>query len=335
MSLRTFALLTFSLLPLAGRGFAQEPFSATNLELAVSLFGISANRLLFSVSEFSQGGADLNGDGDSVDRVLHVHDLETGTTTNLEVEQAAGSGRVYGKWLVFLVDESRPGGADLNRDGDSEDHVFHVHDLETGTTTNLEVAIVCDFFVSGNWLVFPVSERERGGADLNRDGDSEDSVVHVHDLETGTATNLELAIAPVGDPLQCFISALPVSGNWLVFMVSERGQGGADLNRDGDSEDSVLHVHDLETGTTTNLELASNRFDWRVYGKWLLFAVRESVQGGVDLNRDGDSEDLVLHLHDLETGTTTNLELATTGRHERVFGKWLVFVVWERTQGGV
>ena len=42
-------------------------------------------------------------------------------------------------------------------------------------------------------------------------------------------------------------------GDWLVFTVEETGQGEADLNGDGDVEDSVIYVHDLRAGETINL----------------------------------------------------------------------------------
>ncbi|MCZ6793153.1 MAG: dockerin type I repeat-containing protein, partial [Planctomycetota bacterium] len=123
----------------------------------------------------------LNGDGDAEDRVVHVPDLDTGTTTNLELAPSGGGRILYGTRLFFRVREQ--GGQDLNGDGDSEDSVLHLHDLDTGTTTNLELAGRVSFS-SGKWLAFAVSESEQG-ADLNGDGDSDDdSVLHVADWST-------------------------------------------------------------------------------------------------------------------------------------------------------
>ena len=43
-----------------------------------------------------------------------------------------------------------------------------------------------------------------------------------------------------------------LSGKWLTFQVLEDDQG-EDLNGNGDTEDVLLHVRDLEAGETTNL----------------------------------------------------------------------------------
>ena len=159
---------------------------------------------------------------------------------------------------------------------------------EASPVTNLRLA--GDFSrLSGNWLVLPVSESQQG-EDLNGDGDTEDRVIHVHNLETGETVNLGLAEEPDDFP--------SLSGNWLVLLVSE-SQQGEDLNGDGDTEDRVIHVHNLETGETVNLRLAGSFFS--LSGNWLLLWVSELSQGE-DLNGDGDLRGEVPHVHNLETG---------------------------------
>jgi len=95
----------------------------TNLGLATS--GTSDVRLdgdliATIVSESNQGNTDLNGDGDSSDRVPHLFDATTGTTTNLTL--ASGSSiELDGDLLAFTVKESEQGpapGTDLNGDGE-------------------------------------------------------------------------------------------------------------------------------------------------------------------------------------------------------------------------
>jgi hypothetical protein len=251
---------------------------------------LDGGRLALRVSE-ARHGADLNGDGDTFDSVLHVHDFGSGVTSNLELDASANV------WLdddrlAFLVSEVRQG-ADLNGDSDTLDSVLHVHDFGTGVTSNLELDALGDVWLDGDRLAFRVSEA-RHGSDLNGDGDTRDFVLHVHDLGTGVTSNLELAAAQVW-----------LDGDRLAFRVSEVPQG-VDLNGDGDKFDLVLHVYDFETGVTSNLGLASEGI-W-LDGDRLAFLVSEASQG-VDLNGDSDTLDSVLHVHDFGTGLTSNLEL--------------------------
>ena len=308
-----------------------ETATTSNLEVAGHSLGFSGNWLAFGVVESDEGGRDLNGDGDSDDFVLHVHDLESGTTTNLELD--VFDLESSGNWLVFWVDESSQGGEDLNGDGDLEDrNVLHVHDLETGTTTNLGLAaagFARSISISDNWLVFGVVESNEGGRDLNGDGDAVDEVVYVHNLSTAETTNLGLAGY-----------YLALSDNWLVFEVPEYGQGTVDLNGDGDSRDQVFHVYDLEGATTTNLELACREFEdhecfFSLSENWLVFWVAERNQGRVDLNGDGDTVDDVVHVHNLSTAETTNLGLAGVSlrRGSLLSGNRLAFYVPEHSQG--
>ena len=268
-----------------------ESGETKNLGLGGDGVLLSGNWLAFTVSERGQG-EDLNGDGDMVDGVLHVRDLEAGETTNLGIA-GSGSTTFSGNWLAFAVRESYQG-EDLNGDGDMEDNVVHVRDLRAGATTNLGLDNPCEDYcelaLSDKWLAFEVSE-DGQGEDLDGDGDMDDFVLHLRDLEAGETANLGLAGSD-------YNSVPPVlSGNWLVFEVSEDGRR-EDLNGDGDMEDRVLHVDNLESGETTNLGLAASVPGSELSGNWLKFVVFEEDQGE-DLNGDGDRRDAVLHVVDL------------------------------------
>ncbi len=272
------------------------PVQLTNLELDVlDNVWLDGDRLAFRVSEARQG-ADLNGDSDTLDSVLHVHDFGTGLTSNLKLD-VLDNVWLNGNRLALRVSEARHG-SDLNSDGDTFDSVLHVHDFGAGVTSNLELDASANVWLDGDRLAFVVSE-VRQGADLNGDSDTLDSVLHVHDFGTGVTRNLELDA--LGD--------VWLDGDRLAFRVSE-ARHGSDLNGDSDTRDFVLHVHDLGTGVTSNLELAAAQI-W-LDGDRLAFRVSEVPQG-VDLNGDGDQFDLVLHVHDFETGATSNLGLASLG----------------------
>ena len=126
-----------------------------------------------------------------------------------------------------------------------------------------------DALLEGDWLAYSQWESFRG-EDLNGDGETWHSVVHVRRLSTGETTNLGLWGSPV-----------LLSGDWLVFHVFSA---------------AGLHVRRLSTGETTNLGLAGSRV--LLSGDWLVFDVSERGEGE-DLNGDGDTWDNVAHLVDL------------------------------------
>ncbi len=90
------------------------------------------------VREGSQGDADLNGDGDTDDRVMAVHDAVSGTTR--VIGQAAvpctfpacdprTPYRVEGSKITFLTAEADQGGQDLSGEGHTDDVVLQVYDF--------------------------------------------------------------------------------------------------------------------------------------------------------------------------------------------------------------
>ncbi|NOT29770.1 MAG: hypothetical protein HOP15_04890 [Planctomycetes bacterium] len=254
------------------------------LLLACVQFDLSAEGAALLVFEQAQGGLDLNGDGDALDRVLFAWSPSAGTPRNLG-QATSALFALAGASLAYLVDE-RAQASDLNGDGDLGDFVAHVHDLPTGATRN--VALGCtDLRIDGVRLVLRVGESQQG-VDLSGNGLATDFVLHLTDLATGTTTNLGLA-ASLG---------LQLHRRTLAFSRSEPGNG-LDLNGDGDALDPVVHLLDLPTGALTNLGLAS---DLSVVPTplvlregTLLLQVAERLQGGVDLNGDGDALDSILH----------------------------------------
>ena len=267
------------------------------------------------VRESNQGGVDLNGDGDTEDRVIHVHDLGREQTFNLGL--AAWSLETSGRSAVFTVFEDAQG-VDLNGDGDRVDwfvHVAHLADATgmpgTGdpTVERIEVQATgipranreaarffgTPLFVDGPDLVF-VGDPEGPGAPS----------FHHYDLETRVTRDLDT----LGTAGQVF-----VGDGVLAYLRSEYRM---DLNGDGDTLDDVAHVLDVRTGESTNLGVALNLTPFfasaQLEGRdGLVFvAVDERSQGTTDLNGDGDADDLVAHVYDFETGRLVNTEEATT-----------------------
>lgn len=243
----------------------------------------------FAVSESGQGDSDLNGDGDADDRVLFMYDLAARTLTNLQFAVPYDP-ELRDGLLVFSVYERDQAMTDLNGDGDTWDGVLHVYDVASGALQNVGLSGV-DYHIDGKVVAFNVSETAEGRTDLNGDGDTSDSVLHVFDASRAETTNLGLDRVRTGQ------ENLFLDGSLLAFTVREQRQGDADLNRDGDALDDVLHFFDTAAAITTNSELAAYSV-YRVDGNWAVFTVYERYQDETDLNGDLDVHDTVLHVAD-------------------------------------
>jgi hypothetical protein len=169
------------------------------------------------------------------------------------------------------------------------------HDGSSGSstpqTTNTGLALA-DLRGDGDLWLLSVPESAQGGADLNGDGDALDQVVSVLDLATGSVTPTSLDVTQ-----QPFAPFWGVGGALAALGVSEEGQGGLDLNGDGDATDWVLHIFEAGSGTVENLgiSVAPASVALFVDDGGVGFVVDEVSEGRGDLNGDGDTNDTVLH----------------------------------------
>ncbi len=264
--------------------------TTSNLGRAVTTFQLEHGVVAFAQPESAQGAADANGDGDAFDDVLHYFDAASSTMTNLA--SAVEGFQLDSQHLAFGVREFRQAATDLNGDGDTADLVLHLHDVPAGTTVNLGTDATLGFKLDGETLLaFGAWEPGQGVGDLNGDGDISDFVLHVFDIVSGTVINLEV------DPSGGFQS-FQVDGKTLTFGVQEQAQGATDLNLDGDTADIVLHYYQAGAGSIVNLSFDVSA-GHRVQADRIAFAVTESRQGLTDLNGDGDTGDIVLHVADV------------------------------------
>jgi hypothetical protein len=277
----------------------------TNLGISVAEFSAGGHWAAFTVWEPSEGGVDLNGDGDVLDHVLHVLDLESGVVKNIRL--AVSNVMVLKDVVTFNV---REGDSDLNGDGDTLDKVAHLLRLGTNEVVNLGLARSFILSAEGHWCVFRVSEQAQG-RDLNRDGDMGDAPLHMHDVRTNSVRNLGLTTRSLGKVEQ--------SGPVAAFLVSERSVDSPDLNGDGDELDDILFVHDYQNNTTINVGLAAEptllNFNRRlvVDEGVVAMSVHETAQGATDLNGDGDAADIVLHAFEVQTRRVHNTGLSPIG----------------------
>jgi hypothetical protein len=257
------------------------------------------------VSEFDEGDADRNGDGDSMDIVPVVVDLVDGSVTDLGLAKSNPPILTVGDVLIALgVSEENQGNTDLNGDGDSFDVVLHVYDSSTRATTNAGFALgLIPPAIGGGAVAFAVSEPDQGAADLNGDGNVDDAVLHVYDARTQVTTNAQRAVT----------SALQFHDHAFTLTTDETSAGG-DLNGDGDLGDTrIFELYDLVTGGIVSVPLAILGSPLPVApDEWCLL-VDESAQQE-DLNSDGDQDDGAYLLVEPHLGTflATGLSSLTT-----------------------
>lgn len=241
----------------------------------------------FVIGFRTEGAGDLNGDGDTDDGVPWILDRRTGLEVTVPVAiRSAFPGN--GRFLSYRVDELFHG-ADLSGDGVLDDEVPMLVDLRTGAHRVLPFPTAFGIArLNDTSAVFLVVEDT---VDLNGDGDTEDSVAHLHDLRTGQTQNLGLALVSVSH-------AIPGEDHFAL-LVSEQAQGGTDLTGDGSTNFIALHLVDA-SGAVTNTGLAP--FGQTVAsGDTLVLAAHENLSGA-DLDGDGQQFGSVLSLLDMETG---------------------------------
>ena len=263
-----------------------------NLRCAARDVKLSSGLVAALVDEASQGGSDLNGDGDAVDQVVEAYDLSKPPPTECSGWQtsnrAADTVQICGDRVVFLVPEcaqSGPnvigcsaGGSDLNLDGDAGDRVLHIWDPTTNTPINTGQAAE-EFVCSERYVAFRTSEAAQcGGSNcptgLNGpdDTDTIDDVLQIYDIQNGS---------PLSPPLNTHRSVTPcrfaacnprspyrVLSGAVKFLTQEATQncaagllrcvgGGLDLNEDGDATDLVILVYNLDDASLTVIGSAS------------------------------------------------------------------------------
>jgi hypothetical protein len=203
-------------------------------------------------------------------------------------------------WALRVFESNE--NADLNGDGDTADAVLQVYDHGTGELVAPGLARGLRAFVGDNLIAFDVPEADQDGTDLNGDGDALDNVLHVYDRRTGVATNTELASGP-------FVPAIGLGR--VAFGVSESAQGNADLDGNGTTNGSVLHVYDSRTLVTTNAGREVNS-DILFHDHQFASKTREFTNG--DLNGDGDATDEnIFQVWDSLIGGVITVPLATLG----------------------
>ena len=277
------------------------------------------------ITEVSEVGAaaDLNGDGDQTDSIMHLYDLETGVETNLGL---AGSPpySLEARDLVLVIEAKQS--VDLDGDGQLNSVVWHAVDPD-GAVQNLGIglrlpivpavtnALSVSRSLDPSFLPILAEETAR---DLNGDGDLGDFVLHHWVPATNTLENQGIAAASIFDT-----SPGAAGERWTFVEVLETD---GDLNGDGDQADSFLGVStgpgSLQvipwalTGTPSS-PLEDPRVVIR--DRTAALVVGE-LEHGTDLNGDGDLDDERLFVFEADSGDVTALPWDVTFRDVQVIG---------------
>lgn len=285
--------------------------SQINSNLAVAATGpvlASDRHFAFLIGEAAQGGADLNGDGDTSDAVWFVYDpaRPPGPTNPFNTMLATpsiglvGAGTTGG--FVLLSSEASTG-ADLNGDGDTLDIVPAAFD---GGVFAVSTAVIPPHaagtpLVARNGRVLVAASEAAAAADLNGDGDQTDTTLGYVDFNFGLAV-----FRPVGNTFARAVANHPyaLTDGEAVYFIDEASDGGFDLNNDGDALDAVVAVYGIASGAQerlpfnpaiSSLALAgATTVGIGVGGNRAIVAIDEAGQGNLDLNNDFDTVDFVL-----------------------------------------
>ena len=242
-----------------------------------------------------------------------------GSPAPIVVNTGLAVGQVFGTGLLRVVAASEAGeGRDLDGDGDLDDHVAQILDLQfkTRADTGLaldpamfrDVAPPPDVATSDALAVFVVSELATG-SDANGNGIPGENTTWIAERATGHVRSLDFAhvhaeVAGEIAVLETFdavgrmrvfdgsdgsLTTLPVENavlllvdeDYVAFTLPE--DGAVDLNGDGDSDDpSVLQLYRTESRAIVNTGWATREV--RRCGGWLGFLVDEREQGDADLD---------------------------------------------------
>ena len=269
--------------------YRESTGSTVDLGPAEANYVLSNGRVVYTVSE-SAVSMDLNGDGDALESVMHVHDFVTGVTTNLGV--AAEQYDVRGDRGAMVVQEAVNGFTDFNENGWLLDRVLFTIDLVAGVAQP-QLLRASHVAVGETAILFTMHEDLV--VDLNGDGDFFDWVLHR--LGPEGVTNYGISVSSD--------ATLAWGGDLFSTAVSEAGQG-VDYTGEG-TLFGYVHAFVRPDGTLDILDFIGPEMQGS--DSLVVMARTEfgAGVGGVDFDGDGDTDDVVFFAYEPDDGSVTNL----------------------------
>lgn len=164
---------------------------------------------------------------------------------NQHVESEIAKGKNPSLFGFKVVFETEEGDFDLNDDGDKDDVVVQLGNVRDKNVKSLGV-IGHHPYIYSDFVVFSTKESELG-VDFSNDGDLDDDIVRMYDLDKKEVINLKT----IGD--------FPAINHRALIFISDEKQVDFDLNADGDKLDSILQVYDQENRQVSNTKIVGGR----------------------------------------------------------------------------
>jgi hypothetical protein len=264
-----------------------------------------------------------------------------------------GESLVAVPWIAF------PGERDLNGDGDPSDVLLYLYNIETRETRTVSGAVIEEtefwqmdtYSFQQGWIAYRLSEAQQS-RDFNSDGDTDDTVLHLHNLQSGETANTRLQTHYLRGFSYCFRDTLllyscgscdesydlPESERWPEVEWDGRANGVCSfparwhvVTPERGVRNDTIHVIDREIGDVYDLGLVStvpfggtiDGSPWyHISGKWLAVVGRA---------RDDQDLDGRLYVHDLLTRESRNIglrpaESTLSGAAVQMAGPWLATV---------
>ena len=175
---------------------------------------------------------------ESSDSFIHLYSLKTNEDFDT---RASGHNPSYAQDVVAFHTNEFEVSIDLNNDGDTNDSVIRYMEASTKKVVNTQAAgenatIVDDF------IVFQTPESQMN-ADMNKDGDVTDVIIRVYGVS-------------VKQIISQFIPGSPPTSSSrtkAAAFITEESSARTDLNKDGDTEDSIIQYYSPSEGTAHSI----------------------------------------------------------------------------------
>ncbi len=249
-----------------------------------------------------------------------VHDRKRGGTTRVSVDSSGAQGNDAsfepsmsgdGRFVAFYSDASNLVPGDTNRESD----VF-LHDLQTGAVTRVSVDSSgtqgngssggSSLSADGRFVAFSSDAKNLVQGDTNQWID-----VFVHDLESGATTRVSVDSSGVQGNADSTRASISANGGFVSFASDASNLVPGDTNGSSD-----VFVHDQKTGTTTRVSVRSSGRQGNagsdhssISADGRFVALDSNATNLVSGDTNGT---LDVFVHDLQTGTTTRMSVASS-----------------------
>jgi hypothetical protein len=192
-------------------------YEITRLETQGAQPAIYGETVLFSTFE-DAADKDLNGDGDTNDHVIQMHDIRDKETKSLQTE--GKNPAIFGTLSVF--------------ENDNRMLILHEKNEFTNTKARAETPSV-----HAKRVAFVTREQDVN-LDLNGDSDMVDPIIRVYHVDGESTLNTKA------------VGRNPVIIDDIILFETSESEADDDLNKDGDKDDSIIRYYDLDEDRLIN-----------------------------------------------------------------------------------